>query len=76
MKSTVGGLSAQFLTTGSCVATMQNFNPLTLSFWATLIGIIAIGIIAGFVGEAIQKDFYKLVKKWHSGTRKQHLKHS
>ncbi len=76
MKSLIGGWAGALLSTGASVSTMKNFNPLTLSFWATMIGILVIAVVVQFVWEAVQKDIEKLLKKWHSGMRKQHLKHS
>lgn len=53
--------------------TMDNFNPVTLNFWTTLIGTLVLCIIAGFIGLAFSDVIEKIKDKW-TGTGRTHSK--
>ncbi len=62
-----------FFPAGVCVFQMENFNPFTLSFYATLTGILIYSIIGGIIGVAITDTIKKKKAQWN-GTGQIHLK--
>lgn len=42
-----------FATAGTAVADVKNFDPFTLSFWATMVGVLVWSIVGGLIWELI-----------------------
>ena len=62
-----------FLPAGVGVFQMQNFNPFTLAFWATLLGILVFSVIGGTIGMVLTETIKKKKARWN-GTGQIHLK--
>lgn len=60
----VGFYFGSFGTAGLGVFQMQNFNPVTLSFWSTLVGILFFSVIAGALGAAFFSNIKKQITQW------------
>lgn len=67
--STVG----TFTTSTVGVYGMQNFNPFTMAFWATLTGILLFSILSGLITGLAFEGIKTQLKKWH-GTGQKHSK--
>lgn len=60
----LGFFFGSFGTAGIGVFQMQNWNILTLSFWATLTGILFYSLIAGALGAAFFDKIKKQITQW------------
>ena len=60
----VGFYIGSFSTAGVGVFQMTNFNPFTISFYATLTGIFLFSLIVGVLGAAFFGRIKKQVNQW------------
>lgn len=65
----IGLYIGTFSTSAICVFEMKNFNPFTLAFWATIIGVCVLSFIFGSVGSALTRTIKKELKQWHGTSR-------
>ena len=66
----IGEAIGSFTVSLTGVFQMVNFNPLTVSFWATITGIFVFAVFAGYAGESIQINLNKFMKWIFHGRRK------
>lgn|GEM_PF-7052882 len=61
----IGLYLGSYSVAGIGVFEMQNWNPFTIAFWATLTGICFYSLIGGALGAALFKSIKHKIKQWH-----------
>jgi hypothetical protein len=68
----IGSVIAAGIVGQTGVFEMKNFDPFTIAFWATLVGLILFAVLASFAGESIQDKLNQI--RWHGIGKRIHLK--